>query len=1294
MHSSKHAIPGFSDEISIDQSEGKDGFSTNRKLNLYYSYSLADVRRMIDQSRLSHFGNSDPFYENNKKVILMDPCDQPKLASHLKDMLKKIISLDEYSDDQIDMIQEAESQSSKQRLQYLLIPIFKADQGQWLLLRVRLDNQSNNMDVLIHDPLGHHEWPDLAETLCETLTEFNLSYGYYPNVPSFEKVQCNRRYDTGPLTIDNIEKHLDSLSRDKEELEENYEKIFSMDIESRNKAEHVLKDLRRNQFELTDIAQNNNCLSAIYFEPTLLSEIDPKEVKNQFTQMLGLLLRNHDKITKADRFTTACFLLSRWLGCEPDDLIFEDEKGINRSPVSLRTLNNHLNINIQSPWKSLNAFRTILLIYIIALVDKIKDPDKGDRNREHNHQHINALLNECYVCLELLRVRMTRLSLKDHSSAFQKINKQIQNSVYSLKAGEKYLIHTGPSDHASFAVISMDSGQPVIDYIDKAEGNIRFKTKIEPDLDQALKILLKAKEDDEYAAHLQFYFERDLSNDTKHQKRMISKEQGNAETCICNNYLASVAERYSVDESTMLQSTLNKYSLEYLAYYDEKSLSLGLDFNGTRGLLEEHLSSLLLYPYTTDNKTSTHPLIGRTQLMISLSDCLKDQASSLKPLRLALNGLPGIGKTFFAEHLIKANSDKFTVVLKCCGKSEITFKRDLSQAFANMPGRPIKSTARMQWIKNWLANHQRWLIFIDDLVETELVNTYLPDSSGVVIVTSFTSVENFDNIKMDKMIAEDAAEFFHEKGLQSCRNIEETKVTEELIQILAGHPLSLRLAALYMQDENLDIENYCNILKQKTEQLRLMKFTHMDESYSALLPALILLFERIRNKYQESFKRLLQVSMCGGERLFLRYYSCFLNEREIAPLVSSGTIDNEASSLMMHQLIYLILRELLFQKKIGDLDLPGDHADLAKEVCQNILKHFQYRGNHTEEKITEDCMELESQTREFLHIAENWLKDEADFHKLKLNYVYYVIMRHYRDEDRDLLLTINPNYLLPREIIIHDRLLRKDIRPVTNTSLTPPSSLSDAEKLIYEVDPILKVQGHHAEKIKYCRDLSNRCLSKAQLYVSPTIQSRLYQKAGWAYESMYKLNKKTICFSNQALDYYKQALKLSMNPHYISLSISRVYMKRKEYDPALNSSKDCFNYFEQCNFMQAEYFAQVLDLRLNSLYNLKRYTQMQNLIAQYEHNNKLPESSKEVLIKHKNILNEQAAKKNSKTWASFYNTSNSQLARQSENSSNNASNSNEMVIERNNNSAKRKTSSKTCADTKKPDLNLAKKRKY
>jgi hypothetical protein len=1193
------------------------------QVNLYYSYTLTDLKRLIMDLRTTYFGNPDAFYENPKSVIVLDPCED--LTEHLNHMLLSVFDLNEDDTNQTRMIPEG-IQPWKNPPQYFLIPVLEVDGMQWRLLRLHLDYMKREIRVLIHDPLGKHDWPGIEDAITNSFGRLFETGGFFLTVDTFEQLQHQRRYETGPLIINNIKCHLACLTSNEIDLKNKFDAFFPP-VDKPG-----LENLRQRQFQFTEMAQaKGNWMSAVNFRPTPLEEIDPGQVKTKFKCLIGLLIQNYDSQNKTIHFTTACVLLAKWLGCEPDELVFEDEKNSDRAPFALQTLSKHLNKTAESEWKPLNAFRTMTLLYIIALVDTIKMPTQGLSQCKEKKQKINLLLNECYVSLELLRIRTARLHLQ-----IDDVYKQVRNILIALEDGESYLLHTGPAEHAAYAVITNDDGEFKISYIDIVEGKEYRSTKGDiADLSRLLKYLLKAKQDEEDALSLEDSFTSFLSNSTsssQQRKRSIATAQNGKPTCICNNYMESLSVRYPEAEARQLLTYLKGMAVECETDYREEWLGIGLNFNGADSILDQHLTALSIHSYNAVDAADRHQLIGRQTLMQQLSNSLLKGTLSPLPLRLLIHGLPGMGKTVCAEHLIAKYADKFPFIIKCRGDSKASFEQDLCQALRDLPGCPRQIHSRLIWIKQWLIDNPIWLIFVDDLIDPQWIDTYLPSQAGVVFATSFQQLNGFQNVTIEKMSVEEASQFFSDQSFENQQTI------KDLIQMLGGLPLALRLATLYMQEEMITIIKYYNLLQDQKSRSDYIEFNHFDESHAALLPTISLLCERIKTRNPQAFHRLLQIAMCGSNQIPCDYLTCFSSDSDINLLSSFELIHRQSSIMTMHQLIHTALRDGLIKGCLGSIDLSIDRKPLAMELCSILLKSFRYYGIRTNEERLQKCLILENHVRQFIMVAEQWLENEPEFMQLKLSYAYYIYHRHYQTADLSILITIIPGKLESFDQLILGRLLYKYALSVNNPELLKTLSIKSADMLINEQVPSMVGSKKNQEGVNYFKSLIERCEVAA---ISETIQTqrRLYQKAGQAYESLYRLRPNVAKYLVMAMTFYKQALKLAGHGddhYYISLAIAKVYLKQKQYKLALQHSDSCFQFFKRNDFFQAAYFNQALELQFECLYNLKRNDPMQKLVEACNKNDKLPKTSKLIVTTYQDKLNTTLNRVNSGCWANFY----------------------------------------------------------
>lgn len=1160
--------------------------------NPYYSYNVADIKNLIEDLRLRHFKNADAFHENVKGVVVFDPCESTCLTEALDCMLSSVFDLE--------MVLEG-TQPWKNQPQYFLIPVLEIDGMQWRLLRIRLDYTEGEIAILIHDPLGKHDWPKIEDIITDAFGPL-LSGGLYLTIQTIETAQHQRRYETGPLLVKNIECHLNCLDLNEKQIISEFTTNFP---------EFDLKDLRQEQFKCIKKTDASDWLSAVDFKPIPLAEIEPREVRTQFNNMIGLLIQNDNSNNKAIRFTTACFLLANWLGCEPDTLVYQEERGVNRVPIALETLSNHLNKSAQSEWQPLNAFRTMTLLYITALVDTIKTRE----DRETKSKKINLFLKECLICLELLRVAAVRRYLPSNE-----IHKELVVILQALNEGESYLLHAGPKGHAAYVAITNVKGTFTIDYIDIADGKKQKPIEMDSDeLSNLLNYLLNAKQNDEDATTFEDYFTPIASNSTSassQRLRALAKEQGNNPVCICNNYIESMVVRYKEDEANTLSTILTMMATECRVYYGEEWLGRRLNFNAVDSVFDCYRSAVSVRTYNAAEEVAGHQLIGRQVLMGWLSNIIADEISSPKKSRYLIHGLPGMGKTVCAKHLITTYTDKFPFVLKCRGESEDSFKEDLFKALSGLPDYARqKIKERPTWIKQWLTNNPRWLIFVDDLVTLDWIDKYLPNQAGgIVLATSCERLEGFQTVWMDKMLDEEALQFFPDKSFEGFQ-----KARDNLIEMLDGLPLAFCLANLYMQEEDINIIQYCALLREQKTRLEIINYKLDDDSsHISLLATIVLLCERIQNRNALAFKRLLQIAMCGSNQIPSDHMTCFSSaNNEIKLLISFGLVDHQSFSMTMHKFIHTVLRDSLKKRRLGNIDLSMEIESIAKELCGILLKNFQYRGINTDEKALQKCLVLENHVRQFILVAESWLNNESDFAHLKIYYARYMYHQDYQITYLSNLVTIKRCLLDPLNKLILEQLLYKYASSVKNKELLNTLTIEPADKLINEVKN--KNIMNNQDCIDYYKSFARRCEAAAHCEINTTTKGRLFKKAGQAYESMYGLRPNVGKYLDNALSYYKQALQFAGDRderHYISLVIARIYCKKRNFNEASTYSNSCLQYFKRNNNFQNKYFEHALELQFQCLEGKGCYDDMKKLVTVYDKTNTLSMSSKAIIEKY------------------------------------------------------------------------------
>ncbi len=194
----------------------------------------------------------------------------------------------------------------------------------------------------------------------------------------------------------------------------------------------------------------------------------------------------------------------------------------------------------------------------------------------------------------------------------------------------------------------------------------------------------------------------------------------------------------------------------------------------------------------------------------------------------ALHGPGGIGKTHLAiEYVYRYQQEYQATLWLNAAPPELLSANILS--LADQLGIPTQDNVdeqqRLDAVKRWLHDHDRWLFVLDNLEDLPLLNQLIPlNSSGHVLLTTQSQTTGLftSSLSVDQMSIEDGAllllrcaKIIPEQGVLDAAPEEKRLQALAIAEELRGYPLALDQAGAYIEETQRPLLSYLADYKKR-----------------------------------------------------------------------------------------------------------------------------------------------------------------------------------------------------------------------------------------------------------------------------------------------------------------------------------------------------------------------------------------------------------------------------------------------------------------------------------------------
>jgi tetratricopeptide (TPR) repeat protein/transcriptional regulator with XRE-family HTH domain len=253
---------------------------------------------------------------------------------------------------------------------------------------------------------------------------------------------------------------------------------------------------------------------------------------------------------------------------------------------------------------------------------------------------------------------------------------------------------------------------------------------------------------------------------------------------------------------------------------------------------------------------------GREQVLQHLQKALVSHKSGDSCKIRAISGMGGIGKTQTALEFAYHYADEYDAVLWVRAETRATMNADVASLAKtlHLPDRgQLNPYQAREAVKEWLQDHDRWLLIFDNTENVAIVFEVLPRRyrGAVLVTTRFQGADpHIRSIEMEKMSRLEGRSFLlrrtadkdEDEDREANLSVPELAALATLWETMDGLPLALDQAGAYIKVARCSFQEYVDLYRKHRKDLLIERGAHIPEHPQAVAATWDLSFQQIERE--------------------------------------------------------------------------------------------------------------------------------------------------------------------------------------------------------------------------------------------------------------------------------------------------------------------------------------------------------------------------------------------------------------------------------------------------------------
>jgi hypothetical protein len=222
---------------------------------------------------------------------------------------------------------------------------------------------------------------------------------------------------------------------------------------------------------------------------------------------------------------------------------------------------------------------------------------------------------------------------------------------------------------------------------------------------------------------------------------------------------------------------------------------------------------------------------GREAILEQLHDHFSRAATAALTQPPTITGLGGIGKTQIAIEYAYRHREEYKYVLWANAVEPITLTEGFVE-IARVLQLPLKEEQDqnkvVEAVKQWLANHDGWLLILDNADDLNLTSAFLPpmERGHLLLTTRDAATGSLANFEVDKMGKRESMELLLQRAKILTAHAPLSQASEAdqatastIVEEMDGLPLAIDQAGAYIEETKCSLAAYLKAYQKRRNEL-------------------------------------------------------------------------------------------------------------------------------------------------------------------------------------------------------------------------------------------------------------------------------------------------------------------------------------------------------------------------------------------------------------------------------------------------------------------------------------------